>query len=265
MNVLITGAAGGLGRAFVNECAKRRYAICAIDINEAGLTRIQQGVKQRFDVEILTYRCDILSQTDVDAMLESLSERQFEIDILINVAGIDHEGSFLERDFDSIRQIIELNILGTLRLTHRVLRIKREGKALHVINVASMAAEQPIPLKATYAASKRFLLDFSRALREEVKDQHVHVLALCPAGLATNEHVMKAIAGQGYFGALTTVKMERMVTKCIDKSLQGKAKYVPRVLNQIVVFLTKFLPIGFITKLLYKRWRKAQATWLQVR
>jgi transposase InsO family protein len=72
-------------------------------------------------------------------------------------------------------------------------------------------------------------------------------------------------AGQRYFGALTTVKMERMVTKCIDKSLQGKAKYVPGVLNQIVVFLTKFLPIGLITRLLCKRWRKAQATCLQVR
>ncbi len=262
MNVLITGAAGGLGRAFINECIKRKYDICATDINEIGLNSIRQGVKNRYDTEILVYQCDITNDESINKLIDYLDDSGFTVDMLLNVAGLDNEGGFLQRPFTDIQNIINLNILGTLRITHRILSRKVINKKFYLINISSLAAEQPIPLKATYAASKRFLLDFSQAISEEFKSKKINVLAVCPAGLVTTESVIKAIKGQGFFGAITTCNMEIIVKKTIDYSLKGRRKYTPGLFNKITSFLNHFLPVNLITKLLFKRWTKAQSTWL---
>lgn len=262
MNVLITGAAGGLGRAFINECIKRGYGICATDINEVGLSSIKKGVKNRYDKEILVCKCDITIDDSVNNLLDYLEDLNFSVDMLINVAGIDNEGGFLQRSFNDIQKIINLNILGTLRVTHKILSRKEILKRFYLINISSLAAEQPIPLKATYAASKRFLLDFSQAISEEFKSKQINVLVVCPAGLVTTENVMKAIKGQGFFGAITTCNIEIIVKRTLDYSLRGRTKYIPGTFNKITSFLNHFLPVNLITKLLHKRWAKAQSTWL---
>ena len=86
---------------------------------------------------------------------------------LINVAGIDHEGLFCDQSREQIRTILRLNIEGTLEMTHALLELRDASTRFLVVNTASLAAFSPMPHKATYAASKRFLLDFSLALREE--------------------------------------------------------------------------------------------------
>lgn len=262
MNVLITGASGGLGRAFVNECVKREDTVIATDINQHGLVGIQQGVEHRFGKQIYTYPCDITSPTSMNSFMNYLLEKSLKVDMLLNVAGLDYEGSFMKRDFCETNNIIQLNILGTLRMTYEILSTRDKTKPFYIINVSSLAAEQPIPLKATYAASKRFLLDFSYALAEEMKREKVHVLALCPGGLATKDSVIKAIKAQGFFGKITTCHMETMVHRTINQALKGKRKYIPGFFNKFTTFLGKFLPIPLITKILYKRWFLAQSTWL---
>ncbi len=262
MKVLITGAAGGLGRAFVNECAKRGYEICAIDINESGLKNIKEGIKNRFSKDIVTFNCDITDDASIKSLGESLNELDFRPDMLLNVAGVDHEGGFTQREFNELNRIVELNISGTLRITHNVVSQKEKNKPLYIVFVSSLAAEQPIPLKATYAASKRFLLDFSYALGEELKEDNVKVLALCPGGLATKDDVIKAIEGQGFFGSVTTCNIEKVVTRTIDKVLKGRKKYVPGNFNKFTAILGSLIPINLTTKLLHKRWTKAQSTWL---
>jgi short-subunit dehydrogenase len=262
MKVLITGASGGLGRAFVNECAKRNYTIIATDINQYGLDSIKKGIEYRFAKEIFTYQCDITSQESVDSLIKYLENNNFNIDMLLNVAGLDYEGGFIENGFQEINNIIQLNISGTLRITHEIISKRIKERPLYIVNVSSLAAEQPMPLKATYAASKRFLLDFSYALAEEMKSESVNVLALCPGGLATKETVIKAIEGQGFFGQVTTCNIERMVHQTINNVLKGKRKYVPNIFNKITAFLGGFIPITITTRILYKRWSKAQSTWL---
>ncbi|MDD3124126.1 MAG: SDR family NAD(P)-dependent oxidoreductase [Candidatus Izemoplasmatales bacterium] len=262
MKVLITGAAGGLGRTYINECIKRSYEVCATDINNNGLITMREGIYNRYRKNILTYPCDLTNDNSVNKLMDYLKEQQFEVDMLLNVAGIDFEGGFLDRSFSEIQNVINLNILGTLRVTHKILSSKEFSKRFYIINISSLAAEQPIPLKATYAASKRFLLDFSRAIGEELKSKHVNVLAVCPGGLATTCEVMHAINGQGFFGAITTCNMERVVTHSIDYVLKGKTKYIPGIFNKLASCLNYLLPINFTTKYLYKRWAKAQSTWL---
>jgi len=262
MKVLITGAAGGLGRAFVNECTKRNYQVCATDINTQGLKTMKEGIFNRYKKDILIHPCDLTKDDSVQSLLDYLTEQQFDADMLLNVAGIDYEGGFLDRSFSDIQNVINLNILGTLRVIHKILSSKKFSNRFYIVIISSLAAEQPIPLKATYAASKRFLLDFSRALGEELKSKNVNVLAVCPGGLTTTNEVMNAINGQGFFGAITTCNIEKVVTHSIDYVMKGKTKYIPGVFNKLISGLNYLLPVRFTTKYLYKRWAKAQSTWL---
>ena len=120
----------------------------------------------------------------------------------------------------------------------------------------------PMPLKATYAASKRFLLDFATALRQELKDEDVNVLTLCPGGLATIPEVMKAIASQGFWGVVTTNPMERVARRTLDRALHGRSRYVPGVLNRSLMRLGKFVPQECVANMVYMRWRHSQSKWL---
>lgn len=169
MNVMITGAAGGLGRAMAVECARRGYHLFLTDLDEQALLCIKAGLERRFRTTVVAKACDLTDGGSVDAMLCFLDRNGLKFDMLLNIAGTDFEGSFLSREREKIVQIIALNDAATLRITHAILHRRRQGRRFVTLFVSSLASMFPMPLKATYAAPKRFLLDFATALRQELK------------------------------------------------------------------------------------------------
>ncbi len=88
----------------------------------------------------------------MDALIETIDACQIRFDMLLNVAGVDYEGGFLERGRKDIVRIVSLNNEATLRITHAVLSRRREGRPFSLVFVSSLASMYPMPLKATYAA-----------------------------------------------------------------------------------------------------------------
>ncbi len=256
MNVLITGATGGLGRAFAVCCAQRGYNLLLTDLCEETLCTLQQGIQRQYDITVLTRPCDITSDAEVAALMEYAKDNDMSFDMLLNVAGIDHEGGFYDKTFREISSILRVNIEATLRVTHNVLTVRRPK--FFIVNVSSLASHYPIPLKATYSASKRFLLDFSIALSHELRDENVSVLVLCPGGLVTTDEIMLRIAAQGFWGNATTNKLERVVNNTLDLALRGKHKYIPGFVNRIFSGVGKLIPATIVAKLLHGRFDKAQ-------
>lgn len=108
--------------------------------------------------------CDLTDSAGVDALMAQASRLGLTFDMLLNVAGVDFEGGFLKRKREKVMRIVALNNEGTLRITHAVLQRRTPNRRFTVVLVSSLASLFPMPLKATYAASKRFLLDFGLAL-----------------------------------------------------------------------------------------------------
>lgn len=263
MNVMITGAAGGLGRALAGECARRGYELFLTDINAGGLERIRDGLKRRFDTVVRVRACDLTDERDVDAMLAETDAANIRFDMLLNVAGIDYEGGFMKRGRETVVKIVTLNNAATLRITHAVLERRRENAHFTALFVSSLASMFPMPLKATYAASKRFLFDFALALRQELKEQNASVTVLCPGGLATTAEAMDGIAAQGFWGNATTNRLEAVARNVIAKALRGQAVYIPGGLNRALAFLGKVVPRAVVTSVVYSRFRGAQKKWLE--
>jgi short-subunit dehydrogenase len=176
---------------------------------------------------------------------------------LINVAGMDYEGAFLERTREQVLHILRLNVEATLDTTYAILNLRDPEQRFRLINVCSMAAYFPMPYKAVYAATKRFLLDFSLALAEEIQPFGT-VTALCPAGLPTTPEVMQAIFAQGFWGLATTVDPRKVARKTIDKALKGRRVYIPGWLNQFLHGLGALAPVGLAVHFVGNRWRAAQ-------
>ncbi len=262
MNVFITGAAGGLGRALSVECSRRGYQLFLTDVNEEGLRCLQRGLERQFPVSIITKACDLTSAESVDAMLADIDRRELRFDMLLNIAGLDFEGDFCGRDRENVVKIVSLNDAATLRITHAILERRSPVKHFTVVFVSSLASLFPMPLKATYAASKRFLLDFSTSLRQELKDKDANVLAFCPGGMATTKEAMEGIAAQGFLGDITTNSLEIITRNLLDRALAGKGIYIPGGFNKTLSFLGKIVPRRWVAAAIYWRWTQTQRKWL---
>jgi short-subunit dehydrogenase len=263
MLVLITGAAGGLGRAFANECARRGYDLFLTDVNGAGLQNIERGVTSRYPVRVYSMQCDLTCEAEVDALFSAARSRGLSFDMLLNVAGIDYEGGFTERSAEALVKIVQINVEATMRITHKALNHRAEGKPFYLIFVSSLASFYPMPLKATYAASKSFLREFACALGQELKPLGVKVLTICPGGLPTNDNAINGIAAQGFWGGVTTNALEKVTRRTISRVLKGYSIYIPGLVNYAFRCAGALVPKKLIARLLYSRWQSAQKLWLK--
>lgn len=254
---MITGATGGLGKAFAAECASRGWDLFLTDQLEAPLKLLADGLAQAYSVEVHYRATDLTVQASREALFIHIGEQGLKFRGLINVAGLDHEGFFMDRAGQEISTIIRLNIESTLLTTHSLLPYRDHSLPFRIINVSSLGAYFPMPIKATYAASKRFLLDFSLALRNELRDENVTVTVLCPAGLPTRSDCIEAIEAQGLMGQLTTLNVGRVAYQTIESAIHGQAVVVPGLLNRLMLVFSGLVPSAGIVELLGSRWRTA--------
>ncbi len=262
--VLITGAAGGLGRAMAMECARRGFSLFLTDLDEEGLKHIVCGVFLAYGVRTSAFACDLTDNGEVEALFAAVEAAGEPVDMLFNVAGVDFEGGFLERDSARLLSIVRLNIEATLLVTHAALARRALNAPFRIVTVCSLASVCPMPLKATYAASKRFLLDFSIALGQELGQDNVHVLALCPGGMPTTREALSGIDAQGLWGRITSNSLGTIARKTVDRSLAGKRVYVPGLVNRTLASLSRMIPPVFAARLIHRRWAAAQKKWFSV-
>jgi short-subunit dehydrogenase len=254
---LITGATGGLGKAFAVECASRGWDVFLTDLQEPRLAMLARGLAHAYGVEARHHAADLTNADSRCELFERIRTQGLKFQGLINVAGLDHEGLFVERSQQEISAIVRLNIEATLIMTHTLLEFRNEALPFRIINVSSLAAFFSMPVKATYAASKRFLLDFSLALRNELCDQNVTVTVLCPAGLPTSDDCISAIEAQGLMGQLTTEDIGKVANETIEAALHGRAIVIPGLLNRALKWLGGLVPPVSLAELIGLRWRAA--------
>ncbi len=255
---MITGATGGLGKAFAVECASRGQNIYLTDLREEPLAQLAQSLSNTYGVDARWRACDLTNERQRGALFAALKEEAATFCGLINVAGGDAEGLFTEQSREHIRLILRLNVEAALEMTHALLALRDARQPFRVINVASLAAFYPMPYKATYAASKRFMLDLSLALREELRQQNVTVTALCPAGMPTTPECVAAIEAQGLMGYLTTVNTGTVAALALDAAERGQAVVIPGALNRVLQWAGGLAPKGLIARLIASRWSAAE-------
>ncbi len=256
--VMITGAAGGLGKALASEYAERGHALFLTDVSSQALNTFTAGLRRMTEVDVISYACDLTDPSSADRMWAWIEKNGLVFDGLLNVAGVNHQGRFEEVDTDRLQTMVKLNIEALVSTTRRVLDHRAPGRDLRIVNVASLGIFYPLPLKAVYASSKRFVYDFSLALNDELRGDGVSVLVVCPAGLPTKPANIKGVnQHHGFWGFMTEKNVGWLADQIYDRSLKGQAVLIPGAVNVFLSWL-RVLPRGVLGAYLRGHWAKAK-------
>ncbi len=183
---LVTGASSGLGEEFALQIAPRVSKLVLIARREAQLQKLADRIREEFPhVAVAVYAVDLSKAAERGQILETLSHNGFLPDLLVNNAGLGDYGEFATADWEKLEAMLHVNIEALTHLTHSLLphMIRRGGAA--IINVSSLASVLPMPDFAVYAATKAYVTSFSEALRIELKEYQIPVLAVCPGPVKT--------------------------------------------------------------------------------
>lgn len=208
--VLITGAGSGLGQALALRYAKEGAEVCVADINAEGGNETVQKVNS-LGGSAFYQECDITKQWDVDKLAITLAERWKSVDVLINNAGVASAGSLESESLDQWQWVLDINLLGHVRMTKAILPLLRNSRAAEkdIINIASQAGLTPAPGMGSYSVTKAAMVSYSETSHLELAHEGIHVSAVCPAFFDTNLNQSLRSDDAG---------MQAMVSKLIKKS-----------------------------------------------
>lgn len=183
---LITGASGGIGEEFARRLAARGDNLLLVARSEDKLAALCDALKTQHGIEAQYVALDLTGEDAARKLFDETRARGLEVESLINNAGFGSLGELTDFAPERDMEMIDLNVKSLVALTHLFIRPMRERRRGSIINVASTAAFQAVPLMATYAATKAFVLSFSEAVRQENREHGIRVLALCPGSTDTN-------------------------------------------------------------------------------
>lgn len=259
MRTLITGATGGLGRAFVYECANRGHDLVLTGSNAQKLDTIVADVKKDFPALKVDYKtCDLSKEQERKDFFEFLKANKIRIDFLINNAGYITEGEFLSHSDEEILKVVRVNCEGTIDFTQKTIKNRDKDRPLYVLTVASLAGYYPMPYMGIYSATKAFLKNMMIALRNELKDKNVFITTICPSGIPTTDAMKEAIKAQGAGGKMTMSLPEDVARLGVKATFKKKAVVVPKAINKFILFISKFCSDKTLAKIVGKRWKKSQ-------
>jgi NAD(P)-dependent dehydrogenase (short-subunit alcohol dehydrogenase family) len=181
---VITGAAGGLGRALALEIGGRRGRVLVADIDEEG-ARETVGLVEAIGGEAFATRCDVSKSAEVEALADMADERMGGTDLIVNNAGVAVGGKVGDVPLADWDWIMGINLWGVIYGCHTFIpRFKKQGSG-HILNVASAAGLISSPEMGPYNVTKAGVVALSETLATELKGDHISVTVLCPTFFKT--------------------------------------------------------------------------------
>ncbi len=186
MNILITGATSGLGKQFAYVCAENKNNLIVCGRDQEKLNSLKNELVEKYEIKVWTIKANLFDENASDIIFNEAKKLNISIDALINNAGMGGQGAFIDRNIQDEINMINLNIISVVKLTHLFLKEFVKNNNGKILNVSSTAALCPGPLQAIYFASKAFITSFSNSLYQEVRNTNVTVTTLMPGALNTN-------------------------------------------------------------------------------
>ena len=191
MQILVTGAASGIGEGIAKHLASLGHTLLVSDLSLVNAERVVSEIKASGG-QATAVALNVTSQPDIDNLVKQLKHP---IDVLINNAGVQHVESLETFPMDKWDFLIQVMLVGVARLTQAVLPQMKAQNFGRVINVGSIHALIAAPYKSAYIAAKHGLLGLSKTIALEVADSNITINTLCPAYVKT-PLVEKQIAAQ---------------------------------------------------------------------
>jgi len=244
---IVTGASSGMGREFVKQICEHKYAdsVWAVARRAERLDELRASIGGM----VRPVECDLTNRDDIKKLADMLGSERPRVDMLVNCAGFAKFGTYDQVSLDDTLNMIELDVRALVYLTQTALPYMEEKS--RVVQIASTAAFQPLPGMNVYAASKAFVLSYSRALNDELQQRGISVTTVCPGWTKTEffdvaeKNASKNTVGKTLFMSTP----EHVAASALKAANSHREMCVPGITNKIHLFFSKIIPDSLIMRI----------------
>lgn len=248
---IITGASSGMGREFARQLDSLYNDLDEIWLIARRKERLEE-LKSQMKCSVRLFVGDLQNSGFYKDFENTLLAYKPSIFMLVNGAGYGKVGDVAQIQCEEQTDMIRLNCEALVHITR--LCLSYMGKGSHIINLASASAFCPQPGFSVYAATKSFVLSFSRSIRVELEKQGIVVTAVCPGPVDTEFFQVSGKKENNGIKDSVTAKPEKVVKKAIKDALRGKALSVYGISMKLCRITTKVIPHGMILKIMKIFW-----------
>ena len=249
---IVTGASSGIGREFVKQIDERR------DLDEiwvlARRAERLEELKNTIKAKIVPISVDLCDNASVEILKNKLADEKPDVALLVNAAGYGKIGTFEGLPIDDQCGMIELNAQAMTKITYDVLPYMNKGAEIY--QVCSRSGFHPVPYLTVYAATKAYVLSFSRGLNVELKNKGIKVIAVSPGWVKT-EFFDRAVLDDTtvvYYNSFVTA--EQVVTRAFKDMKKGKDISICGASTRFQVFIAKMFSHRFVMWIWCKQQKK---------
>lgn len=253
---LITGTSSGIGKELAFYCASKGMNILHVALPGTGLSEVNVAILNTYPVNSDYFEVDLSTEDGTEKVLNWVTEKGYQVNFLINNAGLAGTSVFEESSLKYINDRIMVNIRALVLLTRLFIPLLKGHQKSYILNVGSLSAFYSIPYKSLYAASKAFVVNISRALRTELKETGIKISVVCPNGVRTNPGTNFRIDAHGVKGQLTSLSAQKVAQIAVDNTLKEKFLIIPGRLNYSLYIISKIIPTFIKEKILLKEFKK---------
>ncbi len=244
---LITGASSGIGLELARLFAADKWDVALIARTEPKLREIAAKLEQEHGITAHVVVADLARAGAPTEIMTTLTDRGIAIDALVNNAGFGLAGEFAKTDLTAELEMIQVNVTALTHLTKLVLPPMVERKRGAILNVASTASFQPGPLMAVYYATKAYVLYFSEAIADELRDTGVTVTALCPGPTGTGFASAANMEASRLFKMTRPARSSDVARAGYEAMKRGARVVVPGMKNKLLTQSVRMSPRRLVT------------------
>jgi short-subunit dehydrogenase len=252
---LVTGAGKGIGRSMALLLAKKGYNLLLVSRSESDLLALSSQIKSSCDINADYLPVDLSKPGEALKIFNWVKSLNVPLSVLVNNAGHGSWGNFESLDITAQTSMMQVNMNAVAELSHHFIPLLKLQQRAFILNVSSTAAYQAVPTLAIYAATKAFVLSFSRALRYELKDTSISVSCLSPGPTDTGFAHRAGMDALAELAAKFNMTPDEVAAIGIKGMFNKKAEIVPGFLNKLSAAAARHSPKSLIERVtagLYK-------------
>ncbi len=240
---LITGASKGIGKAMAEQLAAKKHHLLLIARTAELLENLAETLKKEFNIQVDYLAIDLADQGASQTIFSWCQANNYQINILINNAGYGNSGHFELQNAKAHTDMMHVNMTVPVELISLFLPSLKKHTKAYILNISSVAAYQAVPGLSLYAASKSFILSFSRGLRYELKNTSVSVTVIAPGGTDT-DFANRAKVGVKAIKAGEKLNMtaNEVAQQALEAMFAEKNEVITGNLNKVGAALTWLMP-----------------------
>jgi short-subunit dehydrogenase len=252
---LITGASKGIGKAIAETLAARGYDLLLVARSADLLQQVAEEIHSVSKKNCLWLAQDLATDSSAEAVYDWCEKNQYPVSVLVNNAGYGLSGPFVKYSAQETADMLHLNMITLTKLTRLFLPDLLKQPAGFILHIGSSASYQAVPMLTAYAASKAYVLSFSRGLYQELRKTTVSVTCVCPGPTDTN-FVNRANVGKKGQKAAEKFNMtpQTVAHIAVESLFRRRPEVITGGMNKLSAFFAWLLPktvVEGIAKKLY--------------